>query len=331
MFGLLNLYAYFIKLINFLLFVAYRDWYNLEKSKRVKPFRCGEYDECIEKAKASAANPNKKTVKYARREDAIIHALELENARLGKGPLDFCTRTNNSGGEPSNSARESHSISCDSQGDEDVHSKDSDSEDNSNTALEFPQPSEPVKEPSNGGASKVQSMDVKRRRTPNDSEDDGSGGTKRMRGLQDLGVGIVSRTNENGGALDLAQQDSPASCELNAGRLTSNGSPVNSSKSCPSLKKKRSQMAHSHELLKRKNRRRPLTQVLESTSMVSVPITGDNLASSSGLSLQGLSDNRPSELESNGSKSDFSTVNHKNIDSISSEILHYMASLIFSN
>ncbi|QHO02916.1 Nudix hydrolase 14 [Arachis hypogaea] len=49
---------------------CFRDWYNLEKSKQVKAFRCGEYDECIEKAKASAANSNKKAVKYARREDA---------------------------------------------------------------------------------------------------------------------------------------------------------------------------------------------------------------------------------------------------------------------
>ncbi|XLR19503.1 hypothetical protein S83_047415, partial [Arachis hypogaea] len=46
------------------------NWYTLEKSKQVKAFRCGEYDECIEKAKASAANSNKKAVKYARREDA---------------------------------------------------------------------------------------------------------------------------------------------------------------------------------------------------------------------------------------------------------------------
>ncbi|XLT29447.1 hypothetical protein HN873_060739 [Arachis hypogaea] len=49
---------------------CFRDWYNLEKLKQVKAFRCGEYDECIEKAKASAANSNKKAVKYARREDA---------------------------------------------------------------------------------------------------------------------------------------------------------------------------------------------------------------------------------------------------------------------
>ncbi|KNA25560.1 hypothetical protein SOVF_005550 [Spinacia oleracea] len=54
------------------------DWYNLEKSKRVKAFRCGEFDDCIERAEASLGLPAKKREKYARREDAILHALELE-------------------------------------------------------------------------------------------------------------------------------------------------------------------------------------------------------------------------------------------------------------
>ncbi|KAG6523210.1 uncharacterized protein At1g51745-like [Zingiber officinale] len=54
------------------------DWYNLEKSKRVKAFRCGEFDGCIEKAESSLGVPVKKREKYARREDAILHALELE-------------------------------------------------------------------------------------------------------------------------------------------------------------------------------------------------------------------------------------------------------------
>ncbi|XP_071706064.1 uncharacterized protein [Rutidosis leptorrhynchoides] len=60
------------------------DWYNLEKSKRVKPFRCGEFDDCIEKAEASQGMPPKKREKYARREDAILHALELEKQLLDK-------------------------------------------------------------------------------------------------------------------------------------------------------------------------------------------------------------------------------------------------------
>ncbi|XP_042427101.1 uncharacterized protein At1g51745-like isoform X1 [Zingiber officinale] len=58
------------------------DWYNLEKSKRVKSFRCGEFDACIEKAEASLGVPIKKREKYARREDAILHALELERKQL---------------------------------------------------------------------------------------------------------------------------------------------------------------------------------------------------------------------------------------------------------
>ncbi|CAI0459538.1 unnamed protein product [Linum tenue] len=60
------------------------DWYNLEKSKRVKAFRCGDFDECIEKAESSHVVPIKKREKYARREDAILHALELEKQLLKK-------------------------------------------------------------------------------------------------------------------------------------------------------------------------------------------------------------------------------------------------------
>ncbi|WVZ04074.1 hypothetical protein V8G54_024880, partial [Vigna mungo] len=70
------------------------DWYNLEKSKRVKAFRCGEFDDCIEKAESAQGGPLKKREKYARREDAILHALELEKQILKK--------QGRSGGRPSN-------------------------------------------------------------------------------------------------------------------------------------------------------------------------------------------------------------------------------------
>ncbi|KAL6127446.1 hypothetical protein ACLB2K_070811 [Fragaria x ananassa] len=60
------------------------DWYNLEKSKRVKPFRCGDFDDCIHKAESAQGMPPKKREKYARREDAILHALELERELLRK-------------------------------------------------------------------------------------------------------------------------------------------------------------------------------------------------------------------------------------------------------
>eukprot|EP00250_Pteridium_aquilinum_P005794 c15836_g1_i2 orf=1-2961(-) len=58
------------------------DWYNIEKSRRVKAFRCGEFDECIEKARSLASVLSKKREKYARREDAILHALELEKEHV---------------------------------------------------------------------------------------------------------------------------------------------------------------------------------------------------------------------------------------------------------
>jgi hypothetical protein len=61
-----------------------REWFNLEKSKRVKPFRCGEFDGLIERAEMAKGMPLKKREKYARREDGIIHALELERQMLKK-------------------------------------------------------------------------------------------------------------------------------------------------------------------------------------------------------------------------------------------------------
>ncbi|CAI9754574.1 unnamed protein product [Fraxinus pennsylvanica] len=58
--------------------ISLRYRYNLKKSKRVKAFHCREYDSCIEKAKLFASVSSKKTGKYAHRDDAIVHALELE-------------------------------------------------------------------------------------------------------------------------------------------------------------------------------------------------------------------------------------------------------------
>uniref|UniRef100_F6HY39 PWWP domain-containing protein n=1 Tax=Vitis vinifera TaxID=29760 RepID=F6HY39_VITVI len=254
------------------------DWYNLEKSKRVKAFRCGEYDECIEKAKASAANSNKKAVKYARREDAILHALEIENARESKDRLDVCS--DNSGAEEHGS-----------------------------WARESPAMFDPDKENDD------MADEGRRRRTPNDSEDDGTEGAKRMKGLEDLGLGVVStRKVQAGGVLELVQQDSVALCDN--GNCTPGGSPVNGSKGYfTSLKRKRTQVANVQEFLKRKNRRRPLTKVLESTAMVSVPVMCDQLASSSGSPLRGVSDGKVSGLESNESKRSFSMVINNNSDS----------------
>ncbi|CAL5330913.1 unnamed protein product [Camellia sinensis] len=73
-----------------------------------------------------------------------------------------------------------------------------------------------------------------------------------------------------------------------------------------SLKRKRSQVAHVHEFLKWKNRRCPLTKVLESTAMVSVLVMCEQLPNPIGSPLRGVSDSKVSGLESNESERSFS-------------------------
>ncbi|KAI9109587.1 hypothetical protein K1719_019641 [Acacia pycnantha] len=284
------------------------DWYNLEKSKRVKPFRCGEYNECIERAKASAASASKKAVKYARREDAILHALELESARPGKEPLNF-PREDKLASEHGVVAGESPVVS--NSGD-DITDDLSDSEDNSNSAPELSQSGISFEEPNANGSSKVQSVHGRRRRTPNDSEDDGTEGVKRMRGLEDLGIGVVSKRKAQGaGTTDVVQQETASPNNSNTRSCLANGTSVNGSKVNPSVKRKRSQVANVHEFLKRKNRRRPLTKVLESTAMVSVPVICDQLPNPTSSLLCGKSDGKISGLDSNGSEKGIPPAIHK--------------------
>ncbi|KAI7727466.1 hypothetical protein M8C21_017470, partial [Ambrosia artemisiifolia] len=184
------------------------EWYNLEKSKRVKPFRCGEYDECIEKAKVTATVSCKKAGKYAHREDAILQALELENFQLSENnnpdaisPIDKKVNVLDKW-----SGLDSISVS--------------------------PQ------ELSRSSASADDSLDCCRPRTLNDSEDDGTEGSmKRMRGLEDFGIGRASS----------------------------------------SFKKKRSRVVHIHDFLKKKYRRLQLTKVLKKTEIVTVPVMFEEL------------------------------------------------------
>ncbi|XP_030457529.1 uncharacterized protein At1g51745 isoform X2 [Syzygium oleosum] len=276
------------------------DWYNLEKSKRVKAFRCGEYDDCIEKAKAAAATLSKKVVKYARREDAILHALELESSRLGKDHPDFYCR-NYSSVRDGALATESPTISDSGRGSDEVSGDQSDGDTDSHSGLELSRSGISFEEPNHVCSSKLQSAQG-RRKTPNDSEDDGTEGTKRMRGLEDLGMGVVSnKTVQVVAVVESVHQDiSPGTSTVN---FVPNGIPVNGCKNySSSLKRKRSQVAIVHDFLKKKNRRRPLTKVLESTAMVSVPVTCDQLASSSGNCLGTASDCKASGLEQLDSK-----------------------------
>lgn len=237
------------------------DWYDLEKAKGVKAFRCGDYDACIEKAKASAAKSSKRSTKYPRRENAIILALEIERiTNLSRDGPDLGSPTNNPDGEPV--LKDSASISHPSKDDEKMSSGETTSarEGNSHSTQELSHSGISYEE-TNGSTYLKGQLFKGRRKTPNDSEDDGNEGIKRMKGLDDLGVAAERKIR----VLALANGTSMAT-------LANGGSMPTTSK------RKRSQVVHIHELLKRKYRRRPLTKVLENTTMVPVRIICDEFA-----------------------------------------------------
>ncbi|PRQ60674.1 putative PWWP domain-containing protein [Rosa chinensis] len=154
------------------------DWYNLEKSKRVKPFRCGDFDDCIHKAESAQGMPPKKREKYARREDAILHALELERQLLRKQGKSTSEYVNSKYGAvkeaviPSESLGKDHSKLGNSKSHQLYKRKDSF---HKKDIIGSPLPSQRLKEG-----------------TQLSGEDDRFEVTPRMRGLQDFGLKIAS-------------------------------------------------------------------------------------------------------------------------------------------
>ncbi|KAL1081930.1 hypothetical protein V6Z11_D09G099700 [Gossypium hirsutum] len=270
------------------------DCCDIEKPKRVKAFHSGDYDECIEKAMAAATNSSKKAVKYAQRKYAILHALEIKSEHLVE---DHCS-----------SARESLTGSYSGKENEYLTDEMSESENDSDSALELSSPFISFEEPNHINGTKMHSMLVKRTNTPNDSKDDGTERNKRMRGLEDLGLGVESkRKAEAPGLLELVQQDNASLYGSNNGHCLSNGDHSSL------IKRKRSQLANVHKFSKRKYHWRPLTKVLASTAMVSVPVVCGEVPSSSGLSLMGLSDKKFPGMDFNESgESVYEVINNNN-------------------
>ncbi|KAH9300052.1 hypothetical protein KI387_011635 [Taxus chinensis] len=256
------------------------DWYNIEKSKRVKAFRCGEYDDCIERAKAYANLPAKKVVKYARREDAILHALELEKKQLMQNQQSSCLELVCSDEKKHGSKAKQLQVCVPGSPKYKSEQKPGDYSgilerdsplDASHSAVSFQQ---------TNSMSTPGPVDVQKAKRTNeaDVEDDGIQVTPRMRGLQDFGLKIVPPKK---------QPYMPATCEgipkvillenvvrssSYIGRSIDCGSPVNSSKgSSLTLKKKKSEVGPVQESFsKRRDRRRPLTKVLESSAKLPV-------------------------------------------------------------
>ncbi|KAJ1264392.1 hypothetical protein BS78_09G259800 [Paspalum vaginatum] len=136
------------------------DWCNLDKCKRVKPFRCGEldFDQRITNAVALAAASNRSTWtynkgRYARMEDAILQAVDIERARS----LDPASKSY------------LHGDSCSPRPKTEVL------------------PAAPMV-PSTATEPSVPPPPPKRKRkTPYDSEEDTPKGSRRMRDLRDIG------------------------------------------------------------------------------------------------------------------------------------------------
>lgn len=231
------------------------DWYNLEKSKRVKPFRCGEFDDCIERAEASQGMPPKKREKYARREDAILHALELEKQLLEKKHGKLGVQSNGLSTKLLGNVGKDKTVTpehvCDN-GKHAVSKKD--------LSLE---------EKRKGPSVQAQKVDSCSQLNVDDESPDLR---PRLRGLQDLGVGptplkykLSSLPSSNGSHKHVtADGFSPDQ--------TLDGITLGSSKKLLEKRKRSQSQSQSHEgnmeetMNKRRDRRRPLVQVLKSSA-----------------------------------------------------------------
>ncbi|XP_031502312.1 uncharacterized protein At1g51745-like isoform X1 [Nymphaea colorata] len=239
------------------------DWYNLEKSKRVKAFRCGEFDDCIRKAESSQGLPPKKREKYARREDAILHALELEKLQLERRPQKY----------PGVSMSEKRiSMKKDLE-----HSFSLREEDCRVTARYMNIKSQSLSRKvgtslNNEYRSPLATHKLKQANQLH-WEDDNAETMPRMRGLQDFGLKIApsKRANSTFAAYDGNRKASLSQNFIHSISPTIRGAgianQISSKRSPLTTKKKRSLGGLSEEsLVKRRDRRRTLVQVLQSSA-----------------------------------------------------------------
>lgn len=243
------------------------DWYNIEKSKRVKAFRCGEFDDCIERARSLASLLRKKREKYARREDAILHALELEKQQIEHRILSRGLSLDRNSEEPSDFADDALLDDDDRQSDFESDFIDSES------PTDLPQSVLSVPKSSHGLVGSQKNKNI----VDAEWEDDVTEAIPRMRGLQDFGLRIASTKGKRanwGSACESAklsvteEENKIISCVTKSASICI--APNSIKASCPgaALKRKRSQAgpAADENAYKKRDRRRPLTQVLESSA-----------------------------------------------------------------
>ncbi|KAK6936561.1 PWWP domain [Dillenia turbinata] len=242
-----------------------RDWYNLEKSRRVKAFRCGEFVDCIERAESSRGMPIKKREKYARREDAIIHALELEKKLLQKRQEDLGVSPDCTSGKLSDAVDKEFVASPENSG---------------YGSRKHGNPEEPLQHKdifsSPEHESKVKSRYISKTKEEKlqNWEDDNSEVIPRMRGLQDFGL-RTAPSRRNASSLAASNGSRKLAVDNNAYALTSGDIGLRSTtdtndKSLLDKRKKLNEGLTEESLVKRRDKRRPLVQVLESSTKLQV-------------------------------------------------------------
>ncbi|WOK99052.1 hypothetical protein Cni_G07764 [Canna indica] len=243
------------------------DWYNLEKSKRVKSFRCGEFDACIEKAEASLGVPIKKREKYARREDAILHALELERKQLEmnqlKQPIISGGVAGNSLGAVKREFKNLSSLDTVTRNvDSSMHSK------------YFGKSPTVARKPDSLDEEENQKSSVNINEGKNTKqigwEEDTSGAIHRVRGHKDFGLRIAPK-KKLPQSFDWSVSKEPAGNSMDvlpsSGHLMRGRGHVSSGNDTLSIKIKKSHGSLVEEpLAKKRDRRRPILQVLQSSA-----------------------------------------------------------------
>lgn len=243
------------------------DWYNLEKSKRVKAFRCGEFDACIERAEASQGAPIKKREKYARREDAILHALELEKKQLEPQQQKLCTTTyftsNKTTGSHTSEPANFYSPEPYVRHDENGCSRSLSSYKSQNIFTKVDYSDEENLVDSSANKRKINKQ-LK-------WQDDNSEAIPRMRGLQDFGLRTVQSKRKSSQIVNWQSSLKPLVNHVEM--LSGSGSTLDDvvhasgSQNSMAVRRKRSRSRVIEEsLVKKRDRRRPLIQVLQSSA-----------------------------------------------------------------
>ncbi|OVA12072.1 PWWP domain [Macleaya cordata] len=263
------------------------DWYNLEKSKRVKAFRCGEFDDCIERAETFQGNPIKKREKYARREDAILHALELERQQLERKRPKLGVAVNSASTKmPSVVKKELGTVDNLANGhSKSVNLKSQPSSKRIDSSLE-----------DKSMRNRLYALKAKHGKHPIREGDNFEAGP-RMRGLLDFGLRIAPTKKNRSDSVTLECSRRPLPVENHVDALPSGvrsmGSEdhVSTSKKLLDMKRKRTEVGPAEEsLVKRRDRRRPLVQVLQSSAKIlksqSLQSDGDGVS----ISIEGEKD-----------------------------------------